>query len=181
MNGKQQAMDAVLSFFKSNDKGILITGTHQYKKHILAMAMIDHCYQNAHVLFRINALQNITGESFLGCVGVRKQPKAGEKIRIGRNTYEFDSFSNSGTWHKTGNAFDFAIVYPIDALARNQEIKPIEDMTRFKRIGKLFLCSWTDGENTDYPIFKPYYDSQVVYDAEEEDPAYHYRVLGHED
>ena len=181
MNGKQQAMDAIRGFLNSTEKGILITGTHQYKKHILAMAMIDQCCQNAHVLFRINALYNINGNSFLGCLGVNKQPKAGERIKIGKNVYEFDSFNNTGSWYKTSNSFDFAIVYPIDALARDQNIKPIEDIVQYKRVGKLFLCSCTDGEDTDYPAFKPFFDTHVVYDAEEEDPAYHNRVLGYDD
>ncbi|BAK98111.1 hypothetical protein OBV_09130 [Oscillibacter valericigenes Sjm18-20] len=178
MNGKAQAMQEIEEFFKSEEKGILVTGTHQFKKHIIAMAMIEKCYKNAHVLFRINGLQNITGNSFLGCVGVEKQPKAGEQIRIGHNYYEFDSLFNRGTWSKTSDQFDFAICYPIDALARKKDNEPIENLCRWKRIEKIFLCSWTDGDEYDYPFFSEYYDRHVIYDAEEDDPAYHKRVLG---
>lgn len=177
MNGKDQAMQRITQFLQSDEKGILITGTHQYKKHILAMAMIDKYYTNAHILFRINGLQKITDNSFLGCVGVEKRPKTGEEIRIGNNYYEFDSFLNRGTWSKTSNQFDFAICYPIDALSRKKDIEPIENLCRRKEIGKVFLCSWTDGNEYSYPFLSEYYDRHVIYDAEEEDPAYHKRVL----
>ena len=33
MNGKQQAIDKITDFMKSDRTGMLITGTHQYKKH----------------------------------------------------------------------------------------------------------------------------------------------------
>ena len=177
MNGKVQAMQEIKQFFKSKEQGILITGTHQYKKHILAMAMIEECYKNAHVLFRINGLQNITVNSFLGCVGVEQRPKAGEQIQIGHNYYEFDSLFNRGTWLKTSNQFDFVICYPIDALAREKNTEPIEDICRHKKINKIFLCSWTDSDNYDYSFLSEYYDRHVIYDAEEDDPAYHKRVL----
>jgi hypothetical protein len=177
MYGKEQAIFQIEGFLSSKEKGLLITGTHQYEKHILAMKLINKHYKNAHILFRINSLQNITDDPFLGCVGVKKQPKAGEKIRIGNNMYEFDSIFNRGTWSRTDYKFDFAICYPIDALARERDSKPIEDLFKQKDIEKIILCSWTDGSEYDYPFISNYYDRHVIYDAEEEDPAYHKRVL----
>ena len=141
------------------------------------MAMIDKYYKNAHILFRINALQNITDDSYLGSVGVKKQPKTGEQVQIGRNYYEFDSLFNRGTWLKTSNQFDFAIIYPIDALAWEQNIEPVEDISCNKTIKKMLFCSWTDGDNHEYPFLSDYYNRHVIYDAEEDDPAYHKCVL----
>lgn len=130
MNGKDKAMQGIELFFKSEELGILITGTHQVEKHILAMAMIQKCYKNAYVLFRINGLQNITSNSFLGCVGAKKQPKAGEQVRIGQNYYKADSLVNRGTWLKTSD----------QALARERNIEPVEDICRNKTFTKYFFA-----------------------------------------
>lgn len=93
MNTREKAKTDLINFIKSGKRGILLTGTHQYEKHPLVMACLEELYQNARVLFRINALRNITDRSFLGKF-VRKQPKAGEPMRIGQNIYYFDSFTN---------------------------------------------------------------------------------------
>ena len=177
MNGKQQAIDKITEFLKSDENGLLITGTHQYKKHYLIMALLNKHYKNARILFRINSMQNIPNDSF---TPLKKQPKAGEVVRIENNYYEFDALTSKATWHKTSREFDFVIVYPVDAMCRNGQIEPIKDVLDYKKIGKIFLCSWTDNQEYNYSIFADYYSTQVVYDAEEDDPAYHNRVLGNE-
>lgn len=179
MNNKATAIAQFEEFIKSDDKGILITGTHQYEKHKLAMAVINKHYTGAKILFRINALQNISDDAFLGWAGLKKQPKAGEKIKIGKNFYQFDSFNNQGTWHKTDHDFDFAIVYPIDSLCKEKDIKPIQDLFEHKQIKKIILCSWTDKADYDYSLFSEYHTNHIIYDALEEDPEYHKRVLEH--
>lgn len=178
MNGKDQALEKAKQFLMGNQKGVLITGPHQYKKHILAMAAIEKCYKNSLILVRTNSMNNITNREFFGKVGIMKQPKVGEQIKIGNNYYEFDTFNNRGTWYKTSNQFDFALVYPIDYLARESKTEPIEDIVEHKGIKKLFLCSWTDTTNSTYSMFDDYFQEHIIYDAEEEDPAYHKRVLG---
>ena len=69
-------------------------------------------------------------------------------------------------------------MYPIDYLAREIKTEPIEDIVEHKGIMKLFLCSWTDAANTTYSMFEDYFQEHIIYDAEEEDLAYHKRVLG---
>ena len=177
MSNKATAISQFEDFFKSDDKGVLITGTHQYEKHKLAMKVINKHYSGAKILFRINALKNIDGDVFLGWAGVKKQPKAGEKVRIGKNYYQFDSFNNSGTWYKTDHKFDLAIIYPIDYLCRERVIKPIQDLYEHKQINKIILCSWTDKATQDYSILNDYFTNHIVYDALEEAPEYHKRVL----
>ncbi|GHV18997.1 hypothetical protein FACS18949_07350 [Clostridia bacterium] len=174
MNNKAQAIERITEFLKSDEKGLLITGTHQYKKHRLIMSALNEYYKNANILFRINSLQNLTNDSF---IGLKKQPKAGESIKIGNNYYQFDALFNQGTWYKTRGEFDFAIVYPIDALCRDGKTEPIADIIRFKHPKKLFLCSWTDSCEYDYGMLADFYSTHVVYDVEEEDAAYHQRVL----
>ena len=177
MNGKQQAIDKIIEFLKSDDKGMLITGTNQYKKHYLVMAMLEKHYKNAHILFRINGMMNIADRNF---TPFGKQPKAGEVVRLKNNYYVFDAFTSRTTWRKTLKEFDFAIVYPIDYLCRNNNLEPIDELYQFRNIGKTFLCSWTDSKENDYSLLSNYYSMHVIYDAEEEDLAYHNRVLERE-
>lgn len=174
MNGKELAIKEIENFLRSNEKGLLITGTHQYEKHRLVMKIINKCYKNAHILFRINSMDNITDDAF---IGLHKKPRAGEKIKIGNNYYEFDSFNTKSTWSRTCNDLDFAILYPIDALCRSMKKEAIEDLYNDKKIGKILLCSWTDNLNYDFSKFSEFYSKRVIYDAEEEDFDYHQRVL----
>lgn len=175
MNGKEQAIEGILEFLKSNEKSMLITGTHQYKKHKLVMAILDKYYKSAKILFRVNGMNNVTNEDFAGFAGVKRTPKSGENIRIRNNIYQFDSF-NKVTWSRTHNSFNFGILYPIDAIVRSNMKDVIEDFMEFKNIEKTFLISWTDN-NYDYSTLSKYYSRHIVYDALEEDEAYHKRVL----
>jgi len=174
MHGKQQAIDGITGFLRSDEKGLLITGTYQFKKHYLVMAVLDKYFKNANILFRINSMQNIPIDSF---TPLKKQPKAGESVKIGNNYYQFDALYSSATWRKSGREFDFAIVYPIDAMFKEHGIEPLVDLRNFKTIDKLFLSTWTDWSEHDYSRFTDYYTAHVIYDAEEDDPAYHKRVL----
>ncbi|HCQ91680.1 MAG TPA: hypothetical protein DIU45_20720 [Clostridium sp.] len=175
MNGKEQAIEQITEFLKSDEKAIILTGTHQYKKHKLIMALLNKYYKNAKILFRVNGMDNITNEEFAGFVGIKKTPKSGEWIKVSNNYYAFDSL-NRTTWRRSGNKFDFAILYPIDSAIRGNINDVLEDLTKYKDIRKLFLVSWTDNKSYDYATISKYYDRHVIYDAEEEEPAYHKRV-----
>ncbi len=175
-NNRKNLLNDIKAFLLSDDKCMLITGTHQYQKHIMVMAALYKYYENAKVLFRTNSIQNVTNREFLGRF-ISKSPKAGERFRIQNNIYEVDSFNNSGTWYKTSNEFDFAIVYPIDAMTRKDvRLQGIDDLFEYKKIGKIFLVSWTD-RSDDYSLYDKYVDRHSVFDAEEEDLEYHKRVL----
>lgn len=174
MNGKQQAIDQILDFLKSDEKGLLITGTYQFKKHYLVMALLEKHFKNAKILFRINGMMNIDDDNF---TPFKNQPKAGEFHRLKNNYYAFDAFTSKITWRKTLQDYDFAIVYPIDYLCRSGKTEPIEELFQFRNIGKTFFCSWTDSKENDYSLLSDFYSRHVVYDAEEEDISYHNRVL----
>ena len=45
-NNKQEFINNIQSFLDSEDKAILVTGTNQYKKHKIIMAMIDKNFKN---------------------------------------------------------------------------------------------------------------------------------------
>ncbi len=176
MYGKEQAIKQITEFLESDEKAILLTGTHQYKKHKLIMALLNKYYKNTRILFRVNGMDNITNQEFVGFAGIKKTPKSGEWIKISNNYYTFDSL-NRATWNRSGNKFDFAILYPIDSAIRGNLDGILEDLIKYKDIGKLFIVSWTDNKSYDYATISKYYDRHVIYDAEEEEPAYHKRVI----
>lgn len=180
MNTKNLAIKSIDEFLNSDIQCMLLTGTHQYNKHKLVMAVLNQRYRNRMILFRTNSMQNVSNRDFLGFAGVDKTPKAGQTILIENNYYQIDSFNNSGTMYKTTNDIDFAIVYPIDALLRKRNYETIRDLLQYKKLKKIFLVSWIDNQPYDKD-FKNLYSKHVIYDAEEEDLHYHNRVLGLED
>lgn len=177
-NNKEEFIIKIKEFLDSENKGILVTGTNQYKKHKLIMAIIDKKFKNVNVLFRTNSMENISNKEFVGWTGFKKRTiKSGQKVRIGRNFYEFDTFNTTNTWSRTSSNFDFAIVYPIDSMIRENKINGINDLYINKNIKKIFLVSWTDNKSYNYDIISKYYDEHIIYDAKEENLEYHKRVL----
>lgn len=175
-NNKENLLQNIEEFLYSEEKCMFITGTHQYKKHIMVMAALDHLKPESHILFRSSTMQNLLDREFLGRF-ISKQPKIGQAFRIENSIYEADTFANSSSWHKSSREFDYAIFYPIDSIARGDtNIKCIDNLFEDKEIGKVFLVSWTDS-NYDYSIFDKYVNKKCVYDAEEEDVEYHKRIL----
>ena len=179
-NNRKELINSIKAFLDSEEKCMLITGTHQYQKHMVTIAVLNKYLPGAHVLFRTNAMQNLTESSFLGEL-IDKQPKMGQRFRIENNVYEADTFNNKGSWHKTSYDLDVAIIYPIDAIVRGSvKMDCIDDLFRDKDIKKIFLISWTDA-GYDYSVLDRYVDRHAVFDAEEEDLEYHKRVLGYDE
>jgi hypothetical protein len=120
----------------------------------MVMALINKHYKNAKVLYRINGMANIDDRNFSP---LSKRPKAGEIVRLENNYYVFDAFTSRATWSKTmHHDYDFAIVYPIDAICRKGIIEPIQELLQYRKVGKLFLCSWTDHDVYDYTMFSSF-------------------------
>ncbi len=175
-NGKESLIQSIKVFLQSEEKCMFITGTNQYKKHIMVMSVLNELMPCSHILFRSSVMQNLMDREFLGRF-ISKKPQIGQKFRIGNNIYEADTFTNGSSWYKTSNEFDAAIFYPIDAIARGDvNIKCVDNLFNSKEINKIFLISWTDSKY-DYSIFDKYIDRKCIYDAEEEDIEYHNRVL----
>lgn len=177
MGNKEQATAQIEEFLQSSEKCMLLTGTHQYEKHKLIIRILNKKLERHLILFRTNSMQNIENEEFLGWVHIKKNIKAGERVRIGRNFYECDSLNAVSTWNKTDNKFSCAILYPLDPLCRSKKLHAIDNLFQDKDISKIFLVSWTDQKEYDYSVYKRYISRHVVYDADEEDPVYHKRVL----
>jgi len=176
-NNKVNIINEIGEFLDSNEKGMLITGTHQYNKHIAAMHVINQKYKNKHILFRTNGMVMV--QTHLKSI-VKKTPRAGDLMQIKNNIYEFDAFTSNRTWFKSSDELSVIIVYPIDPIARGDvKLDCINELYEFKQFDKIIFISWTDNPRNNYSIFDEYVDRKSVYDAVEEDVDYHKRVLKH--
>lgn len=173
MSLQENVIKQISDFLMSDEKGMLITGTHQFKKHRIVMHTINKIHNRKLILLRTNSM-GMVKEHLKGLM--KRQPKAGERFKLGNNVYEFDSFNTSSTWHKTNHNFSIVIVYPIDAIARGDvSMECIEDLFQFKEFDKIIFISWTDNLVNDYSKFDKYVNRKCVYDAD--DTKYHERVL----
>lgn len=170
MNNREDLRKAIDEFADSDDRAMLVMGTHQYGKHKSVMAWLNQFRPGSKVLFVINKMAHITDSEFLG---LTKQPKIGESVKFHKNTYEFSNFNLISRAH---HQHDFAIVYPIDALVRQKDTKVFEELQRM-RIGKIFYITWTDIKTYDFSILDAYIQRRAYYDIEEENPEVHKRVL----
>lgn len=174
-NNKANIIKEISDFLDSNEKGMLITGTHQYNKHIAAMHVINQKYKNKHILFRTNGMGMV--QTHLKSI-VKRTPRAGDMMRIKNNIYEFDAFTSTRTWFISSDELKAIIVYPIDPIARGDvKLECINELYEFKKFDKIIFISWTDNLENNYSLFDEYVDRKCVYDAEDEDTDYHNRVL----
>ena len=174
MNGLNEAKEKILNFLDSDKKVMLVTGTYIYKKHKIIIAMLNKYRPKSKILFRVNGMDNLTNDDFVGFAGLKKNPKSGEVVKIGKCYYNFDSL-NKTTWNRSCNDNDFSILYPLDTAMRKNPQIVIEDLV-FKTIGKVFLVSWFD-KNFDYDDIAELYDEHVIYDCFEDDSVLHEKIL----
>lgn len=83
---------------------------------------------------------------------------------------------NRTSWKKTRYDYDFGILYPLDSAykdAKRDEL--LQDL--INRCNKVLLVSWTDNTSFDYSKINHFLDSHVIFDALEERPNYHQRIL----
>ncbi len=78
MNNKEECYSKIMKFINNDDKCILVKGTNQYKKHKLVMSIINKHYKNEKILFRVNGMENVLNNEFLGWTGIKKKVKSGK-------------------------------------------------------------------------------------------------------
>jgi hypothetical protein len=180
-NNKENAVKELIEFINSDEKVILIKGTHQYEKHSLVLKLLTHSKDFKKGLVRSNSLQNIP--TFLGHAGFKgllgKRFAAGTPYNLNGTIVYFDSLFTRSTWGKSPIELDFAMIYPMDSFCESKkDLKDelLDDILRWKNIKKIFIVTWTDLRH-DYQWLNEYVDRTVIFDAEDEDPEYHQRVL----
>ena len=170
INNRENFINEINSFLRSEDSGMLITGNHHNEKHRLLVALIDNYFINTTILFRTDSMNKITDHFRFHSMTT---PKAGDIVVFGHNSYEFDAFTDSDTWLKTSNNFRVAIVYPIDQLVKKAfMLESIENLFEKKIINKVFFVSWTDCKGSDYSILNKYVQHKCVLDSFEEYSRY---------
>ena len=177
MNNRQQATEKIIDFLKSEKKILLLTGTYQYEKHKLVLQQIARSVlEPSSILFRVNGMDNVG--TFLGKNTVRF--KTGIPYKFGNHKLFIDTI-NASSWKKTYCKYDFAILYPIDSVLKIKNKEAVlDDLCIHRCIGKIFIVSWTDHEIDDYSWLDKYQlDDRVIFDAEEENPRYHAKILEH--
>lgn len=173
MKNRSNLQEQIFKFLENKDeKVMLITGTHQYEKHMEVLRTINKNVQDGvKVLFRVNSKDNIE-DIFDNKI---KSPKLNTRIKLSKLNLYIDTI-NSRTWQS--GKYNISIIYPIDSVCRMKEKQREEIINNLlrKTVNKLFMVSWTD--SFDYSWLEEFgIDRKVVFDAEEEDNAYHDRVL----
>lgn len=174
MNTRKKATQAILSFLQSSERFLLLTGTYQNEKHVLALSIVLTKYPSpATILFRVNHLDNVV--NFLSPIlNLSEKPKTGVPISIpGDYTLYVDTI-NSRSWRSSPSDIDVAMVYPVDSLDYDNGDDCVRDLMR-RNAKKIFLISWTD--NVDFSWIEQFNLMYVVFDAEEEKPDYHKRMI----
>ena len=164
MNNRENLKKEIVEFIKSdNEKIMLITGTHQYEKHMEVLRTLNENVQDGvKVLFRVNGKENITN--------IFQHSLKSGNLRMYIDTINKKSWRNE--------KYNVSILYPVDSICRKndeQRKEILDDLIR-NTVHKVFIVSWTD--SYDYSWLDEFgIDRTVVFDAEEEDPAYHGRVI----
>jgi len=174
MNTRKEAAEMILSFIRSDKRFLLLTGTHQDRKHRLVLTLVFSEYPSpAGVLFRANHMSNVV--SFLTPeLRLARAPRPGIPLNIQGSYKLYVDTINPASWHSTPSNVDVAIVYPLDSLGLDDGDDCVQDLLR-RNPKKVFLVSWTD--NKDFSWTNQFDPVQVVYDAEEENPEYHKRMI----
>lgn len=170
MNTRKMATESIVEFIKSDEKCALLTGTYQNEKHPLVLSTINELFKGSRILFRANSMQNLS--TFFRA---NKNFKTGVAYNLGSNTMYVDTI-NPRTWRNSPNNFNFAVVYPFDSVTKDGNKQSImDDLFKHRNIEKVFLVSWTD--NIDFSWSNDYVDRKIAFDAEEENPEYHQRMI----
>lgn len=175
MNTRNEAVQAILAFIQSNERLLLLTGTYQNEKHVLVLSLVLSKYPSpAIVLFRANHLGNVEG--FLSpLLNLMKAPKSGVPISVGSGYALYIDTINPRSWDSSPRNVDVGIVYPIDSLEYETGDRCVQDLIRTRNAKKIFLVSWTD--DVDFGWTNQFNPVRVVFDAEEENPDYHRRMI----
>lgn len=178
---RENTVNLLFEFIDSDtEKVVLLKGTHQFEKHSLVLAFITQLRFFEKGVFRSNSLQNIPlFMEYAGFKNARGKLAAGQEYILQGTSLYFDSVLTRSTWSKTPTDLDFALVYPMDVFRKSKEFLKeefLDDLFRFKNIKKIFLVTFTDVQD-DYSWLNEYVDRTIIFDAEDEDPDYHQRVL----
>lgn len=174
MHTREKAIHTLSSYLRSDERFLLLTGTYQNRKHLLALSVVLSQYPSpATILFRANHSRSI--RDFLApMLNALKEPKIGTPINVQGGYTLYADTINRRSWPSSPYDIDVAIIYPLDSLGYEAGDECVQDLVR-RKAKKILLISWTD--NRDFGWTDQFSPVHVVYDAEQEDPEYHKRMI----
>jgi hypothetical protein len=167
MNTHKRAEAALAEFMDSSEKVVLLTGTNEHRKHVLALQTLVNQAGESTILFRANFMQNIG--SFYG--DFETKFKAGKAYRIQNHTLFFDTMKDT-YWDKSPLQADHAVMYPLENFFKCNERQRrliLDDLMR-RVSGKIFLVNIDDDTNNAW--LSDIAERHVVYDVEEDEPKF---------
>ncbi|MDP2896658.1 MAG: hypothetical protein Q8Q12_08875 [bacterium] len=174
MNTREEASKAISSFLDSDERVMLLTGTHQHEKHVLALTVVlTEFTAPATVLFRANSVPN--AEQFLSrVVDLKSPPKTGIPLGIAGGYKLFVDSIRPTSWKASPSRVDVGVTYPIESLNADEGDECYHDLVS-RKCKKIILVSCTDSR--DFFWTEHLEPKRVVFDAEEENPEQHKGVL----
>lgn len=167
MNTRKQAEDVLADFMDSNEKVVLLTGTNTYQKRVLALQTLLNEPEEATILFRTNYTENL--KVYYGAFDTTF--RTGRAYRVENHTLYIDTMKET-SWVKSPVQVDHAVVYPLDHACTFKEKarqQIFDDLMR-RVTGKILLVGGDD--QTEYEWLSDLVDRHVVYDVEEDEPAF---------
>ncbi|MBD5643220.1 hypothetical protein HYH96_04840 [Clostridium botulinum] len=175
MNTREQAEKKILEFLNSENRTMVLSGTHMFKKHKLILNILAEQYENLKILFRVNSLKNTNSRDFFGF-----EAQTGRIYELRKNILYIDSM-NTKSWQKTPNDFDIIIFYPAGSLYNKNSLEVknnLQDIFYRKNVNKIIFVTCQEGEYSNISYLKEYDDIvHIKYDSEEDDNEYHKRVV----
>ena len=106
MNNRENLKKEIVEFIISdNEKIMLITGTHQYEKHMVVLiTLYENVQDGVKVLFRVNGKENITN-IFQHSL---KSAKLNTRIKLGNLRMYIDTI-NKNSWRNKNSMYLYCI------------------------------------------------------------------------
>jgi hypothetical protein len=167
VNTRKEAEAALSEFMDSDEKVVLLTGTNEYQKRVLALQTLVNQEEESTILFRSNYTENL--KVYYGAFDTTF--RTGRPYRVENHTLYIDTMKET-SWEKSPLEVNHAILYPLDhflTLKERQRLKVIDDLMR-RVSGKILLVNFAD--DADYAWFSDIGERHVVYDVEEGDPPF---------
>ena len=80
-------------------------------------------------------------------------------------------------YRKTYGDNQLSIIYPCERVFEDNKQEILKEVIERKETNKIILISWTDKSYYNYDTLGDIFDMRLVYDAKEEKPDYHERML----
>lgn len=166
MRDKEEVIEKLDDFIKSDSKHCLVIGTDLQKKHKNILVYLNKLGKKLRILVRINSMQEC--EYMLG-----SKFKTGTPKKIGNLIIYVDSM-NVTSQSNTPREFSCIIVYPIGSLKGIND-NNLTDILNFRKADKVFWVS--NHDNIDYSYLKAICDIKDIIEINAEDDVIHERIL----